>query len=394
MLTIAAVKAAGAQPRAQKLFDGGGLFLFVTPAGAKSWRLKYRIKGREKLLVIGRFPAMSLQEARTAREAAKKQLRNGIDPGAETPIALTFEQLAREWHAHGRTQWSHSHAYEVLASLEREVFPAIGARSPGAISSMDCLAILQALEARGRTASARRLRHRLSAIFRFGRPRGIAHDPASKDALLVSLKPLPLARPMPALTEISQCRALLAACEEAGAREITVLASRYLALTAVRLAAVRGARWEEIDFAARIWTVPASRMKLGRAKKSEARFDHVVPLSDAAIAVLGVARANGTNDTNDTALIFPGRSGRMPIAEGALRELYGRAGFGDRHVPHGWRASFSTILNEELGREWRGDIDEALAHTIKGSVEGAYNRAQLLERRRAVFDRWGELLAA
>jgi integrase len=200
---------------------------------------------------------------------------------------------------------------------------------------------------------------------------------------------------MPALTEVSGCKALLAACEEAGARVTTILASRFLALTAVRLAAVRGARWEEIDFAARTWTVPAARMKLGRAKKGEARFDHVVPLCDAAIAVLKTALLLVVdNKQSGSSLIFPGRRHTTPIAEGALRELYGRAGFGDRHVPHGWRASFSTILNEELGREWRGDIDEALAHTIKGSVEGAYNRAQLLERRRAVFDRWGELLTA
>ncbi|WP_375291225.1 tyrosine-type recombinase/integrase [Qipengyuania sp.] len=401
MLTIAAVKAAGAQSRATKLFDGGGLFLFVTPAGTKSWRLKYRVKGREKLLVLGRFPAMSLQQARGAREAAKEQLGRGVDPGADTPVALSFEQLAREWHQHGRSAWSPVHADEVLASLERDVFPRIGKKAPGAIEPMECLAILQELEQRGCIASARRLRHRLSAIFRFGRPRGVANDPA--EGLRESMRPLPLTKPMAALTSIKDCRDLLTAAEIAGARPVTVLASRFLALTAVRLEAVRGMRWEEVDLAARIWTVPAARMKLGRAKKGDSRFDHIVPLSDAAIEVLKRAALdiNGcayddlhSSNANLHGLVFPGRGGAMPIAEGAIRELYQRAGFGGRHVPHGWRASFSTILNEDLGRDWRTDIDEALAHTTKGAVEGAYNRAQLLERRRTVFDRWGELLSS
>ena len=385
MLTIAAVKAASAQVRAQKLFDGGGLFLFVTPAGTKSWRLKYRWKGREKLLVLGRFPSMALQEARTAREAAKEQLRRGVDPGAPERTALSFEQLARDWHAHGSAAWSAVHADEVLASLEREVFPAIGAKAPGTIGPMEVLAILQALEARGCVSSARRLRHRISAIFRFGRPRGVASDPA--EALRESMKPLPLAKPMPALTKIEDCRALLKATDDLGARPSTILASHFLALTAVRLEAVRGARWDEVDLTARTWTVPAARMKLGRAKKGDARFDHIVLLSPAAIEVLEASRAQ-----SEGGLIFPGRGGKSPIAEGALRELYQRAGFGTRHVPHGWRASFSTILNETMGREWRDDIDEALGHVNRGRVEAAYNRAQLLERRRAVLERWGDLL--
>ena len=91
-------------------------------------------------------------------------------------------------------------------------------------------------------------------------------------------------------------------------------------------------------------------------------------------------------------LVFPGRGRDAPIGAGAIRELYIRAGFADRHVPHGWRASFSTILNEEMGPDWRFDIDAALGHSSKGKVEGAYNRSQLLDRRRVVMDRWGELL--
>jgi integrase len=172
-----------------------------------------------------------------------------------------------------------------------------------------------------------------------------------------------------------------------------------LALTAVRLEAVRGMRWDEIedlDGHAPLWRVPPARMKLKKAKKEDARFAHLVPLSDAAVAILRqAARENGydTHSPQAEDLVFPGRDHGRPIGEGAIGALYDRAGFSGRHVPHGWRSSFSTILNETLGPDARADIDRALAHTPKDKVEAAYNRAELLDRRRMLFARWGELLA-
>jgi len=142
--------------------------------------------------------------------------------------------------------------------------------------------------------------------------------------------------------------------------------------------------------------VPAARMKLGREKKADARFDHVVPLSQAALSTLEAIRKKLPVGSQfrliPAALVFPGRDGG-PIAAGAIRELYVRAGFAGRHVPHGWRASFSTILNEELGPGWRFDIDAALGHAGKGKVEAAYNRSAQLGRRRELMDRWGALLS-
>lgn len=130
-------------------------------------------------------------------------------------------------------------------------------------------------------------------------------------------------------------------------------------------------------------------MKLARAKKSEDRFAHLVPLSAAAV----LREARNIPGIIPGGPIFPGRGGTAPMGEGAIGGLYKRAGFAGRHVPHGWRSSFSTILNEELGEEWRVTIDRALAHSARDKVEAAYNRAQLLERRRQVLDRWGEMLA-
>lgn len=399
MLTNGAVKAAAAQARAYKMGDAGGLYLFVTPAGCKSWRLKYRWQGKEKLLVIGRYPAVSLGEARGRRDEAKEQLRAGADPSTSREIFETFEQLARAWFAHSNNGWSPAHANDVLASLERDVFPAIGARAAGSIEPRELLQVLRDVENRGRAETAKRLRQRLSAIFGFGIAEGLVQaDPAQHlGRAMISVR---LTRPQPALTNLDQCRQLLSACDRTSVRAATKLASKFLALTAVRLDPVRGMFWgeiEDLDGDAPLWRVPAERMKLKKLKKADDRFAHLVPLSAAAVAVLrDAARESGYEGLPPAdALVFPGRDRGRPIGEGAIGDLYDRAGFAGRHVPHGWRSSFSTILNEAMASEpgARADIDRALAHSPKDKVEAAYNRAQLLDRRRALFEKWGAMLA-
>lgn len=400
MLTNGAVKAAAAQTRAYKMSDAGGLYLFVTPAGCKSWRLKYRWQGKEKLLVIGRFPEISLGEARGRREEAKTLLRAGSDPSAAREVLDTFEQLARAWYRHSENGWSPTHAADVLGSLERDVFPAIGARPAGSIEPRELLQILRDVENRGCAETARRLRQRLSAIFGFGIAEGLVHsDPAQHlgRAMISVRQP----RPQPALLELDECRQLLAGSEQEQVQASTKLASRFLALTAVRLEAVRGMRWgeiEDLDGDAPLWRVPPERMKLKKAKKGDDRFAHLVPLSAQAVAVLrDAAREIGYDAVPlADALVFPGRDRGRPIGEGAIGALYGRAGFSGRHVPHGWRSSFSTILNETLAEDplARADIDRALAHSPTNKVEAAYNRSQMLARRRALFDRWGSMLAS
>lgn len=390
MLTIGAVKAAAPQARAYKMTDGGGMFLFVTPAGAKSWRLKYRWRGREKLLVLGRWPDMALPAARAARELAKQQLLAGVDPGRKADCGDSFESVARAWHAHQLERWSPAHAEDVLASLVRDVFPTIGARPIGSIEPNELLEIVRDVEGRGCIESAGRLRQRLSAIFGFA----IAEGHKTTDAaaqLGRAMKGGKLVTPHPALVAIDDCRQLLEECAALKAAPAVLGASQLLALTAVRLDAVRGMEWSEIsdlDGADPLWRVPPERMKLSRAKKEEERFAHLVPLSSAAVAVLRAAARR----RRGSALVFPGRDPARPIGEATLRELYRRTSFAGRHVPHGWRASFSTILNEEMGDAWSAAIDAALAHSAKDKVEAAYNRAQRLQRRRELMDRWGELL--
>lgn len=398
MLTNTDARAAQPGARAYKLHDELGLFLHVAPSGAKRWRLKFRWpKGpgaREQLMTLGSCPDVPLAQARARRDAARDLLSRGTDPrnlSKKVDIANTFGQIALAWHAHNRPGWSDKHASDVHANLERDLFPELGQMVIAEITPPQLLALLRGIENRGRIETARRVRQRLAEIFAFGIAEGLAeNNPATN--LGAALRDPPPARPQPALVRIEDCRALLATCDHVADNRMVALASRLLALTAVRLDALRGACWNEFDLETRTWTVPAARMKLKLAKKSEGRFDFVVPLSAAAIAVLEEVRTCAISQVSPSVLVFPGRDPSKPIGENALRDLYARAGFAGRHVPHGWRASFSTLLNLDLGPEWRSDIDAALAHTGKGKVEAAYNRAELLDRRRVVFDRWGELL--
>lgn len=395
MLSTAAVKAARPKARAYKLFDERGLHLFVAPTGLKSWRLKYRSGGREQLLVLGRFPDLQLGEARARAEAARVTIETGGNPrltSAPVHEALCFADLARRWHAANIARWSPAHAEDVLSSLERDVFPAIGALELAAIGGAAVLKLLRTVERRGCIETARRLRQRISDIFRYA----IAEELADADpAALVgkALAPAPLVNQQAALTDPAELRALLTDIDAAPARAATKLAVRFLALTAVRRDAITGARWDEIEGVdwtsdaacpAALWRVPPARMKLSRAKKGSARFEHLVPLSGQAVAVLRAARALTCGP-----FIFPGRSAERPISGRAIAELHVAAGYAGRHVPHGWRAAFSTVLNERFP-ELRAAIDLALGHAPKDKVEAAYNRAQQLERRRALFEAWAD----
>jgi integrase len=409
MLTNAAVKAARLRTAAYKLFDQGGLHLYVAPTGRKSFRMKYRFGGKEQLLTIGAVPEVTLDAARARCDQVREQLSRGEDPrapAADTSTApSTFEPAARAWYAHRLADWTSIHAADVIASLERDIFPILGGTPLADIRPPLILQVLRAIERRGSIETARRLQQRISRVFKYACSEGWA-DANPAEGVAEAMARGRAARHHPALVDVEQLRILLDAAELVDVAPSVKLASRFLALTAVRLAAVRGARWNEIEDldGAPTWRVPAARMKLAAAKKLDAANDHLVPLSAAAVDVLRAARRNlhsHAADLDGAALIFPGRDGGA-IGEGAIRILYQRAGFGDRHVPHGWRASFSTILNEQLPDE-RAAIDRALGHVgggkgeeekdINVKVEGAYNRSTHMPRRRRLFDAWAQTLA-
>lgn len=395
MLTNAVVKAARPGPRAYKLADTGGMFLFIAPTGLKSWRYRYRRQGREQLLVLGRFPDIDVGAAREKRDDIRARIDRGEDPASTTSDSAThFESITRAWLAQQRDRWTARHYTDVISSIERDALPVIGAVPIGAIDAPLLLKLLRDVEARGSIESARRLRQRISAVFAFAMSQGMA---ASNPAAIVAgaLQSAAEPREQPALLDIAAARQLIADVEQLDAPAVLKLASRLLALTAVRRAALLGMQWDELEgvdwstgeVAEPIWRVPAERMKLRAGKKALAKYDHVVPLAPAAIDVLRTARVI----SGSAELVFRRPGKNLPLRGGALRDLYVAAGYEGRHVPHGWRATFSTIMNEAMP-DARAAIDQALAHSPKDKVEAAYNRSAQLGRRREIYDAWAKLL--
>lgn len=396
-----------------KLADAGGLFLFVTPKGGKSWRLKYRFGGKEKGLRFGLYPDVSLARARELREDAKRLLRDHKDPATEerkrrmaahAAAGIVFEPVARRWHHAQESRWSPIQIKKVLQALERDVFPQIGPLPLIDIDGPMVLRMLRRVEDRGAIDTAKRIRQHVSAVFQFAMAEGlVAVDPAA--GIKKGLKPTPTGGKQPAVKTLPDARALLAVMDASTSDAATKLASRLLALTVVRPGVVRAATWSEfegIDWdnheapaPAALWRVPAARMKLDVENKADEAFEHLVPLPPAAVDVLRQARRLSGRHPY---LFHSVRSTHQPMSENTISYMYARNGYTGRHVPHGWRATFSTVMNARAIEQRRPDdraiIDAMLAHKPTGmsGSEMAYNRALHMERRRELAIEWAELL--
>jgi integrase len=397
MLTDTECRKAKPASTPYKLTDGGGLHLYVTPAGGKHWRYRYEIEGKERTLSIGPYPAVSLTDARTAREEAKSTKRSGRDPGLAKRLeranvakndSETFKAIAELWHAKNKSRWAAVHAADVLNSLQRDVFPEIGSLPVREITIPVVLALLNKIEARGAIETAHRVRQRMSSVFLFAVASGAADtDPAHvvKGALL----PVDKTRRQPAITDLGDARTMLAKAEAEPAHAVTKLALRLLALVPVRPGVIAGTPWTEFDdIKNNIWCVPAARMKLKLDKKKDATFDHFVALPDQALDVIAVLRTI----TGDGPLAFPNtRHVHKPMSENAMGYLLNRAGFHHKHVPHGWRSTFSTVMNERYKPD-HDVIELMLAHVPENKTAAAYNRAEHLQRRKELAQIWADLI--
>jgi len=418
MLIDATIRKAGGKDKPYKLADANGLHLYITPSGGKSWRYKYRFGGKERRIVFGSYPDISLRQARDLRDDARQTLRQGRDPGLAAKLARhvrrtghekTFEQFARDWHDNQRSKWKDVHARDVITSMERDLFPLIGAFPVADIDEAIMLGVLRKVEERGAIETAHRLRQRAERVFKFAKGAGAPNtNPAA--SVTDSLKPVPLKRRYPALTDADAIRELIREVDRAGASPITRLASRFMALTAQRPGMCRNLEWTEltgIDWAddhvaspAALWTVPARKVKQELELRDDETFDHPVPLTAAAVEVLQAVRPL----TGRSRYVFPNtRTGNKPMSENAVGYLYNREGWKGRHVPHGWRSSFSTIMNGFVERLYPGAerllidrliIDLMLAHRPTGmsATEFRYNRQAYMERRRELAKQWSALI--
>lgn len=377
MLTDVKVRNAKAGEKPYKLPDAGGLHLHVTPAGHRSWRWRYQKDGSEKLVVLGAYPEMSLRQAREARDDRRQKLRTGADPTAEPTPTATLKEVALDWHEANKSRWKPHHATDVLGSLERDIFPALGSIPIREVTAPAILDELRKVEKRGAIETAHSIRGRLSKIFAYaiGEGKATVNPP---EMIRGAMRAVPKNGHRPAADTLENAQEVMRKTESIPAYPLTRLALRFLALTAVRPGEVAAAEWSEID--GNLWRIPAPRMKMDR--------DHLVPLSRQALEVLEAAQRLSRH----SAYVFvSAHSIKKPLSENALNVMLRRAGLQGVHVPHGWRATFSTLMNDKYPPD-RMVIDLMLAHAAKGEVEAAYNRAEHLDRRRELIQIWADML--
>lgn len=383
-LTDTALRAVKATEKAQKLFDGNGLFLFVSPSGTKSWRLKYRFQGKEKLLTLGTYPQTSLKEARERTADARKQLDGGIDPGEtkkeeKQAAACTLEQVAREWYEKQLPAWSKRHSEDVMERLEKNIFPFLGDRPIAEVTAPELLSVLRRIEARGAIETAHRVRGICSLFFRYAVATSrVERDPAADLKGAITNR---IPKPRAAITTPDEVGALMRAIDGFAGTYTVKCALQMCALTFCRPGEVRTAEWTEFDFKENLWRIPGSKMKM--------RMDHLVPLSRQALEILEELRKL----TGSGKYLFPSiRTIDRPISDMTLVAGLRRMGFEkDEMSAHGFRAMASTLLNEQ---GYSADvIEKQLAHSPSNKIRGIYNRAEYLTERRKMMQAWADYLA-
>ena len=370
-----------------KLFDGGGLFLLVTPQGGKLWRLKYRFEGKEKLLALGSYPEVSLLYARQRRDEARRQLARGIDPGAvrkaqkqaETEETETFEVIAREWHDKFQLNWTPGHTLTIMSRLERDLFPWLGKRPIKEIEAPELLAALHRVESRGALETAHRIRTLAGQVFRYAVATGRAERDPSGD--LKGALPQPGKKHLAAITDPKEVAPLLKAIDGYQGSFIVKCALRLAPLFFVRPGELRHAEWAEMDLDEALWNIPAHKMKMDQP--------HIVPLSKQAVEILKELKPL----TGSSQYVFPSaRSMARPMSNNAILAALRRMGYEKETMSgHGFRAMARTILDEVL--KFRPDfIEHQLAHAVRDPNGRAYNRTTHLEERREMMQVWADYL--
>jgi integrase len=383
---LSARKVETAQPREKSymLKDGGSLFLHITPHGAKLFRYRYRIGGKPQIYSIGSYPEVSLEAARKERDQARELVKKGIHPLTHKKIKLveqiasndnTYEAVARRW-MQDNSHWSSGYAGQVKHYLTQDVFPLIGRLPLVSIKPSHLRPVIEAVSARGAKSIAVLIRQWSGQIFAYGATRGLCEDDPA--ALLKGLVKRPPVRHNPPLSW-SELPGYLRRVDAEGGYRTTVIALRLMALLFVRTAELRKAWWEEFDFEAALWIIPAGRMKMRRP--------HIVPLSKQAIALLLELRQL----TGGGKVLFPSyRKPGQVMSASTLNQALKRMGYGGRFSAHGFRSTAMTMLSLLSYPEKRVDLQ--LAHSEEDSSRAPYDHTKFMESRKIIMQDWADIL--
>lgn len=384
MLTVKQIDAARPAEKPYRLADAGGLFLYVPPSGKKVWRMRYRFDGKEKTLVIGPYPEISLTEARAKQSEAKMKLLAGVDPAEQKQaikkkekeeLADTFGEIFREWHAHKSKVWSKGYADEMMSMFSDDILPIIGHLKMDDVEPMVLLKVIRLFEDRGAMERADKARRRCGEVFSYAIVTGRARYNPSRDlagAMRGYRKKNYPFLPMHRIHEFQN------ALNAYGGWIVTKVATQILHYTAMRTIELRSLVWAGIDYENRLISVDPEVMK--------GRKLHVIPMSEQVIELFRFLQ----NITGQYELCFPGRNDRKkPISENAILGVIRNIGYEGQTSGHGFRHQFSTVLNE---KHWNSDaIEMQLAH-VSGGTRSVYNHAAYLDTRREMMQFWADWL--
>jgi integrase len=373
----------------KKYHDGAGLYLWCMADGARCWRYRYYLDGKERGMALGTYPKVSLADARKAAEVQRGILQTGTDPAREKKKAKqadklakddSFEALAKEWYETRSHTWSTKYAADEWARLEQYVFPAIGKTPVTKIEAPDLIAALRKVQASGATSSAFRVLSTVRQILDFAINSGRLERNVAigREGALKVHKPKNRAHV--GAKEFPDLVKAIATYDQIGTREV-MLALQLITLVFTRANELLQAEWSEFDFDKLLWEIPASRMKTEKTL--------LVPLAPQVVAILIELKEMNPNST----FILPGRDGKKGLSINALLGALDALGYGKKQTVHGFRHIASTILNEARNGDERlfdGDAVEAQLAHVSGGTRGVYNKARYLAERRRIMGWWAE----
>jgi integrase len=379
-----------------RLPDSGGLYLEVSPNGSKRWFAKYRFAGKERRLALGSYPEVSLKAARAGRDAARKTREAGTDPvqkrkadalAKATSNAITFEVVAREFHASKTGALSPQYSARWIERMEKDLFPWIGSMPLSKVTAPLLLQTLRRVEARGAMETAHTLRQTAGQVFRYGVSTGRCERNPAPD-LHGALKPL-VVKHMSAILEPVKVGELMRSIASYEGQPTTRAALALSALLFQRPGNIRAMEWAHLDLDAAMWTIPAADMKRTVHGKTNGR-PHLVPLAPQAVAILRELHPL----TGHGRLVFPGlHNHERPMSENTVNLALRRMGYtGDEMMAHGFRSLARTLMVERLPGISADVIEAQLAHGKSGPLGMAYDRAEFMEQRRLMMVAWADYL--
>lgn len=365
-----------------KYFDGNGLYLRIDKDGGRYWVQRITIRGQRREIGLGTPELVSLAKARVTARENRRLAYEGLDPlqiRREARAVLTFAEAARKVHEIHLPTWrNEKHGAQFISTLEAYAFPKLGNIRISEVTTADVLDVLTPIWTK-KPETARRVRQRIGTVLKWAVAKGWRKDNPAENIGKALPKPEKTKEHRQALP-YGDVAAALATVQASGAGVSTKLCLEFLVLTAARSGEARGAEWDEIDLAAKVWTIPASRMKAGRP--------HRVPLSKRALELLTEAAAL----TGGKGLVFPGTKAGKPLSDMTLSKLVKR----DLAIAtdiHGFRTSFRTWAQERTTFP-REVAEAALAHVVGDTTEQAYARSDVFEKRRKMMQAWTQFLSA